>query len=131
MVDAAASFARWVAALNAPRDRALLEAAVTPDVRIERHDPIPRGAVVPPPVEVITGLEGAARWLARLLRVTTFALAGEVQRGDEDGEVWTVEYTLVVPELDFTNGGRWVARLAADGRLAQLGHRPFALAPGR
>ena len=124
-VDADASFDAWIAALNRPRDRALLAAAVTDDVRVERHDPIARDAAVPPPVEIFDGVERVAGWLARLLRATTFTRAGAARA---DGDAWTVEYSLHVPELDFTNGGVWVARLAADGRLAFLSHRPFALA---
>lgn len=123
-MDANASFAAWVAALNQPHDRALLAAAVDPQARIERHGPLDRGEPPPTPVEVIVGVTAIAAWLERLRRPTIFALAG-VPRAD--GDDWTVEYELRVEELDFTNGGVWVARLADDGRIAVLSHRPFPL----
>ncbi|HVV85394.1 MAG TPA: hypothetical protein VHE35_20185 [Kofleriaceae bacterium] len=124
-MDAAASFAAWIAALNRPRDRAALEAAVAPDARIERHDALDRGAPPPSPAEIFDGIDAIERWMHRLVRPVTFSLVGAPAAGPDDGS-WTAEYALAVET--FTGGGLWIARLAADGRLAYLSHRPFPLA---
>jgi hypothetical protein len=125
--DVTASLARWIDALNHPRDRARLLAAITPDARVERHDALAREAIAPAPAEVLDGVAAIARWLGRLQRETIFALVGAPAAGD-DGATWTIEYALRVPELAFDNGGLWVVRLADDGRLAHVSHRPFPLA---
>lgn len=118
---AGAAFQRFVDALNRPRDAAVLHAAVAAGVRIDRHGPGARG--VAPVAETFTGIAEVARWLARTPPVATFALAGAACA--EAGDTWLVEYAIRAGE--FHNGGIWLARLAADGRIAFLSHHPFAL----
>lgn len=120
-----AAFQRFVDALNRPRDAAVLSAAVAADVRIDRHGPGERG--VAPVAETFTGIAEVARWLARTPPVATFALAGAPWH--EAGDTWGVAYAIRAGE--FHNGGIWLARLAADGRIAYLSHHPFALRDDR
>jgi hypothetical protein len=121
-----AAFQRFVDALNHPRDAAILSAAVTDDVRIERHAPGERGSA--PAVETFTGIAEAARWLARTPPVAVFSLAGAAVPDDAagaGGDAWVIEYAIDAGE--FHNGGIWLARLTGDGRIAFLSHHPFAL----
>ncbi len=122
-MDPSASFAAWVAALTHPRERAYLVAAVADMVRIERHASVERDAEPGPPAEVFDGVDAAERWLRRLPARVTFALVGAPVA---DGDRWRIEYALEVDGFD--NGGVWLARLADDGRLLHLSHRPFPLA---
>jgi hypothetical protein len=132
-IDPARAFQRFADALNRPRDPALLRAAVIDEVRIDRHAPGERGApvdagaapVVESVVESFVGVAEVERWFARTPPVVQFALAGPAR---PDGDAWVVEYTIEVGE--FHNGGTWLARLAGDGRIAFLSHRPFALRDG-
>ncbi len=117
------AFQRFVDALNHPRDAKALSASVTDDVRIDRHSPGERGTA--PVAETFTGVAEVARWLARMPPVITFALAGA---GRPDGaDSWAIEYEYATHDGAFRNGGIWVARLAADGRIAFLSHHPSAL----
>ena len=109
---------RWLAAL---RDPALLPAAVTDDIRVERFAPAPRGTPAVAPVQVMDGIPAVAKWLALTPKAIAFELAGEPVA---DGELVTVEYRYRVE--DWSNGGTWILRLAGD-KLAWLAHRPFAL----
>ena len=115
-----AAFQRLVDALNHPRDPALLRAAVTDDIRIDRHAPGDRGAA--PVAETLAGLVEVEAWFARTPPIARFGLAGAAW---PDGERWGIEYALDAGE--FHNGGIWLARLAGDGRVASLSHHPFAL----
>ena len=118
------AFQRFVDALNLPRDAEVLSAAVAGDVRIDRHGPGERGTA--PIAETFTGIAEVARWLARTPPVATFAIAGAPwPEAGAAGDTWGVEYAIHAGE--FHNGGIWVARLAADGRIAFLSHHPFAL----
>lgn len=112
-----AMFQRWVDAVNAPRDRELLVAALADDAVVERHRP----GEVDDVVERFTGVDAIHKWLARTAARSVFALAGEVA---VEGEQARVEYAIVLD--DFKNGGIWIAR-ARDGKLAHLSHKPFAL----
>jgi hypothetical protein len=120
------AFQRFAEALNRPRDPAAVRAAVIDEIRIDRHAPGARQASgdagVAPVVESFTGIAEVERWFGRTPSVARFGLAGAVAL---DGDAWRVEYTIVAGE--FHNGGIWVARLAGDGRIAFLSHRPFAL----
>ncbi len=113
---------RWIDAIHQPG--AHLAAAVTEDVRVERHAPAPRASGSPGAVvEVLEGRAAVAAWLAKSPAGLTFGLVGEVV--DEAG-VLVAGYWY---EVDgFTNGGRWRAS-TRDGRIATLAHQPFALAP--
>ena len=130
-IDPARAFQRLTDALNRPRDPALLGAAVIDEVRIERHAPGQRGTAggaapaVEPVVESFVGVAEVASWFARTPPIARFALAGAAQ---PDGDAWVVEYAIEAGE--FRNGGTWLARLAGDGRIAFLSHRPFALRDG-
>ncbi|HEY0192583.1 MAG TPA: hypothetical protein VGC42_15800 [Kofleriaceae bacterium] len=118
---ARAAFQRFVAALNRARDPAALHAAVTDDAVVERCAPGTRaapGAVL----QTFAGLGAVAPWVELTPAAVTFALAGEPH---PDGDRWQIEYALSAGE--FHNGGIWRARLAADGRIAELRHQPFAL----
>jgi hypothetical protein len=121
-VDAArAAFQRWVDALNQPRDAGALAAALADDVCVDRHAPGECGAA--PRIETFTGVAEVARWLARTPAGIAFSLAG-APWPDADG-AWGIEYAIDIGA--FHNGGRWLARLAGDGRIAALWHHPFAL----
>jgi hypothetical protein len=116
-----AAFQRFVEALNRSRDEALLRAAVTDDVQVDRYAPGARG--VAPVAETFIGIAEVTRWLVRMPPVIMFALT----RGawpDGDGG-WVIEYAYHVGE--FHNGGLWIARLAEDGRIATLSHHPSSL----
>jgi hypothetical protein len=125
-IDPARAFQRFTDALNRPRDPALLRAAVTDDVRLDRHAPGERAAA--PVAESFAGVAEVERWFARMPEGVQFALAGAAW-AEPDGE-WGVEYAYDAGE--FHHGGLWIARLAEDGRIARLVHHPFALrdAPG-
>ena len=99
----------------------MLGAAVTDDVRVERHAPGERAAA--PVVEVFSGIAEVTRWLARTPPVVAFALVGE-PRPEPDGAC-AMGYAIHAGE--FHNGGIWLARLGGDGRIAFLSHHPFAL----
>jgi hypothetical protein len=116
-----AAFQRFVDALNRPRDDGALRAAVTEDVRIDRHAPGERDAT--PVVETFTGIAEVARWFARTPAQVSFALAGAAW--PDSGAAWGIPYAIHAGE--FHNGGIWIARLAHDGRIAYLSHHPFAL----
>ncbi|HET7502424.1 MAG TPA: nuclear transport factor 2 family protein [Kofleriaceae bacterium] len=120
-----AAFERFARALNHARDVAVLSAAVADEVRIERHGPGERG--VAPVVETFDGVAAVARWFARTPPVAKFSVAGApaLEPGADGAAAWVIEYAIDAGE--FHNGGIWVARLAADGRIAFLSHHPFAL----
>ena len=116
-----AAFQRLVDALNRSRDDGALRAAVTDEVRIDRHAPGERGAA--PVVESLAGIAEVARWFARTPPQVRFSLAGAAW--PDTGDAWGVEYAIDAGE--FHNGGIWIARRADDGRIAHLAHHPFAL----
>lgn len=118
---ATAAFQRLVDALNRARDPALLRAAVTDDVRLDRCEPGERGAA--PVAESFTGIAEVERWFARTPAGVRFSLAGPA---GADGGSWAIEYAYDADA--FHHGGIWVARLATDGRIVALSHHPFALA---
>jgi hypothetical protein len=128
--DPTAAFQRLADALNRPRDPALLRAAVTQEIRIDRHAPGERATAAI--TESFTGLAEVERWFARMPDGVRFALAGAAwaEPGDARSAGWGIEYAYDAHE--FHHGGIWVARLADDGRVAALSHHPFALrdAPG-
>ncbi|HEY6176354.1 MAG TPA: hypothetical protein VIX73_17985, partial [Kofleriaceae bacterium] len=103
------------------------------DIALARHAPGERG--VAPVVESFTGVAEVERWFARMPPAVQFSLAGApwLEPGDDsdrgeghrDGERWGIEYAYDAG--DFHHGGAWIARLACDGRIAQLSHHPFAL----
>lgn len=119
--QAIAAFHRLVDALNRSRDPGRLRAAVTDDIRIERHAPGDRATA--PVAESFAGVAEVERWFARTPPSVRFGLAGAAW--PEPGEAWAIEYTIDAGE--FHNGGVWLARLAGDGRIASLSHHPFAL----
>jgi hypothetical protein len=117
-----AAFARFAAALNRARKGEALRAAVTEDVQLDRHAPGARGEDAPI-AEAFAGIAAVERWFARTPAAVTFRTVGAAW---PDGDGWAIEYALDAGE--FHNGGIWRARLAGDGRIAALSHRPFALA---
>lgn len=125
-VDATAAFQRFADALNRARDPGVLRAAVTDDVRIDRHAPGERTAA--PVVESFAGVAKVEGWFARMPGGVRFTLAGAAWTEPDGG--WGVEYAYDAG--DFHHGGIWIARLAGDNQLALLSHHPFALrdAPG-
>lgn len=118
-VDPTTAFQRFADALDRARDPALLRAAVTDDVRIDRHAPGERAAA--PVAESFAGIAEVERWFARMPAGVRFALAGAAW--PEPGG-WGVEYAYDAGE--FHHGGIWIAQLGGDGRIAALAHHPFA-----
>jgi hypothetical protein len=124
--DPATALQRFADALNHARDPARLRAAVTDEVRLDRHAPGERATA--PIAESFAGVIELERWFARMPGGVQFALAGAAWAEPDGG--WGVEYAYHAG--DFHHGGIWIARLAGDGRIARLSHHPFALrdAPG-
>jgi hypothetical protein len=137
---ARAGFQRFADALNRPRDPAVLRAAVTDAVQIDRHPPGEIGAA--PIMESFTGIAEVEHWFSRTPAVVRFSLAGAAVPdpdpdgdgaggdgdgggGDGDSARWRIAYAYDAG--DFHHGGIWVARLACDGRIAALSHHPYAL----
>ena len=138
---ALAAFQRLVDALNCARDPALLRAAFADDIALARHAPGERG--IAPLVESFTGIAEVERWFARTPPAVQFSLTGAPWSAPDDdraddpddpagdrsaargGDRWGIEYAYDAG--DFHHGGAWIARLACDGRIAQLSHHPFAL----
>ena len=118
---AGAAFQRLADALNRARDPVLLRAAVTDDIRIDRHAPGERGTA--PVVESFAGVAEVERWFARMPAGVAFSLAGTAW--PDAGGGWGVEYAYDAGE--FHHGGIWIAWLGGDGRIALLSHHPFAL----
>lgn len=116
-------FALWIIALDRRGEPAAVEDAVAADARIERHGPLERGAPPGEPLEVFVGVAEVGRWLRRLPPRVTWVMIGQPIA---EGDTWRVEYAISVDGFD--NGGEWLARFDADGRLAYLSHRPFPLA---
>ena len=133
-LDAArAAFQRLVDAFAQPCEPAVLRAAVTDDITLDRHAPGERG--VAPVAESFTGIAAVERWLARTPPGVRFALAGDAAPAPAGSgsvaadrwaaDLWMIEYAYDAG--DFHHGGIWIARLAPDGRIAHLSHHPFAL----
>jgi hypothetical protein len=123
---AIAAFERLVDALNHAREGARLRTAACDDIELARHAPGERG--VAPIVESFAGVAEVERWFARMPPVVRFSLAGAPwpeTGGADDTDRWGIEYAYAA--ADFHHGGIWIARLACDGRIAQLSHHPFAL----
>jgi hypothetical protein len=116
-----AAFTRLAEALNHARDRAYQVPVFTDDVRVVRYQPGERATAVA--AQAFAGRDEVARWFARTPPIARFGLAG-APWPEPDG-AWGVAYTMDAD--DFHNGGIWIARLAADGRIAALAHHPFAL----
>lgn len=125
-LDHPACFTRLVAALNAPSPEAIA-AAFGEAASIDRHG----GGTAEEPgrlLETFTGHEQIGKWLALMPPGRfSFALRGPapLQPGD-DPALPRIAYAIYGPD-GFENTGTWVARLGGDGRIAWLGHRPFAL----
>ena len=119
-------FARLVALLNAP-SREGIAAIFREDAVIDRHGG-GTAEVAGPLLETFEGHEPIERWLLLLPPAKfSFALKGEapLQPGDDPALPRTA-YSIFGPE-GFENTGFWVAKLAEDGRIGWLSHRPFAL----
>jgi hypothetical protein len=123
-VEPPATFAAWIAALAHPHDRAALVAAVDDAIHVERHAWVFRDREPGPPAEIFDGVDAVERWLRRLPAGVTFTLVGDPVAV---GDAWQIEYALAI--ADFRGGGVWRARLADDGRVRALSHRPFPLRP--
>ena len=124
-------FERWLAALSAPHDAALLAAAVADDVRVDRHAPATStapGEPLAPIAETFATAVELAAWFRRTPAVCTFALVGEPAPHPETADdAWAIDYSITAGE--FFNTGLWIARPTADDRVATLAHRPHALSP--
>lgn len=116
-----AAFARLADALNHARDPARLAAAVSDDVHVDRFQPGDRATAAL--AESFAGRAAVARWFARTPASSRFTPVG-VAEPAADG-AWTIGYAI--DDGEFHNGGVWVARAAADGRIGYLAHHPFAL----
>jgi len=123
---------RWVDALNGRVDRARVEAAVHPEVRVVRWG---FGTNVGQVVQDIQGTSGVAEWFGMTPATVEFDIAGPVEveaepslesgdstGGKEAGSVARAQYQVMAP--DFLGGGIWNFRLAEDDRIIWLEHRP-------
>lgn len=107
---------RWLAAVEGHGDAGLTDAAVAPDVEVARYGFGPsRGTIV----ETLCGTEAVRAWLARTNPVCVFTLEAS---GSPAAGLVVARYRIDAP--DFLGGGEWRARLAPDGRIAHLEHRP-------
>lgn len=109
---------RWLEALNARGRREVVDVAVDPAIRLERYGFGPNQGQL---VQIIEGIGPLAAWLALTPENTAFEAVGDLDISD-DG-VGTSRYRVTFPP-DFENGGEWRWRLAADGRLVFVSHRP-------
>ncbi len=125
---ASVAFQRFAEALNHSRSSRKLRAAVADDVELERHDPGPRDSDTPGTLaETFAGIDAVERWIHRMPPVITFSLASPVGPAPDSMDTWRVRYDYVINNADFRNSGWWLARLARDGKIAWLAHRPFVL----
>ena len=130
---------RWVDALNERGARVFVEAAVHPEVRVERYG---FGENLGSLMQVIEGTSGVTEWFGLTPKSIQFEIVGPVMfeslessrsagqegpQGSDDGSISRVRYQ--VSTVGFANGGTWRFELADDDRIAWLEHRPDDL-PG-
>ncbi len=118
-----AALAAWLRALETCGEAGSVGAAVEPNVEIARASGLGRhaGQVV----EVISGADNVARWLALTPPSLRFSLDGPPRVSDADEHLWEVDYAVEAD--DFRNGGTWSLRLGPHGRIAFLRHVPRPL----
>lgn len=116
-----AALQRWLLALNARGELAAVVEAVSPDCELCRFGWGEEADVVK---ERFVGPEAVSAWLRRSPAGTVFQAEGPLTA---DGAGWVQPYLVRVEH--FQNRGRWILRLAPDGRIASLEHRPEALPP--
>ncbi len=121
LVAATDALHRWLAALNAPLDAAVVRAAVSEDVEILRHGNDEwRGQVV----EQFHGVDEAVEWFSRCPPRIHFEMVSGPKSG-EDG-LWTARYCLQVD--DFRGGGELRYRVDDHQHICWLEHVPDELA---
>ncbi len=112
---------RWLEALNAPQDRAVVLAAVSDDVVVLRHGNYDsRGEVV----EQFEGGEQVVEWFSRCPPRIRFELVSGPRAGDADQ--WIARYAIMVD--DFRGGGELRFRIDEQPRIVWLEHVPDELA---
>ncbi|PKN56160.1 MAG: hypothetical protein CVU56_17560 [Deltaproteobacteria bacterium HGW-Deltaproteobacteria-14] len=115
-----AALARWVAALNSFGEAAAVDAAIAPEMAIDRYGFFNNHGRL---VERIVGRRDVGRWLALTPREVLFDLPAPIEVVDTpQGPMGEADFRVQAPDL--TNIGRWEFRLAEDGRLAWLAHHP-------
>ena len=114
-----AALTRWTKALSSRGDPPLTRAAVTSDATVLRFasdDPTT-------PRERFEGEAAIIKWLGRSPANIRFTIVkGSVTI---EGEAARARYRIAV--ADFVNHGSFLVRLATDGRLAFIEHRPDPL----
>ncbi|MFO0744720.1 MAG: hypothetical protein U1F43_03465 [Myxococcota bacterium] len=111
---------RWVVALNARGTRTSVEAAVHPDVVVERFG---FGSNAGNLVQTLQGASAVAEWFGLTPAGTIFEIAGPVVLDpDVTPEVARARYQFSV--ADIVGGGKWGYRLHDDGRVIWLEHAP-------
>lgn len=121
---------RWVDALNGRGDRACVEAAVHPEIRVARFGFGKRAGHL---VQRLQGTSEVTDWLGLTPVEVQFDIEGSVEFEAEEPagsvdpsgvtkEVASVRYQIRTD--GFANGGTWRFRLADDDRLLWLEHRP-------
>lgn len=111
---------KWVAALNTRGAPPSFEAAVHPDIVVERFGfGRKRGALV----QVLRGASSVAEWFGITPEGVRFEIAGPVVLDpDRTPEVARTRYHLEI--ADIVGGGTWQYRIHDDGRVVWLEHAP-------
>lgn len=73
-------------------------------------------------LEQLDGLEQVQQWLARTPATIEFFLQESTLQATGH-QTYSVRYRLTAPD-DFHGGGLWQLKVAADGRIRELDHRP-------
>lgn len=132
---------RWVDALNERGPRALVEAAVHPEIRVERYGFGDHLGVL---MQTIQGTTGVTEWFGISPVQVQFEVAGPVEleqaespestpkgsptSGTENDAEGVAKVRYQVSAVGFTNGGTWRYRISEDGRIVWLAHHPDDLA---
>lgn len=111
---------KWVVALNERGSKPLFEAAVHPDIVVERFGFGSRRGTL---VQKMEGGPAVAEWFGITPAGVRFEIAGPVVLDpDRTPEVARTRYRLSI--ADIVGGGQWSYRIHDDGRVVWLEHAP-------
>ncbi len=111
---------RWLEALNAPQEPAVILAAIADDVQVLRHGNYDaRGQVV----ERFEGGDEVVEWFSRCPPRIRFELVSGPRPGE--GDLWLARYAIMVD--DFRGGGELRFQIDEEHRIAWLEHVPDEL----